>query len=61
MKRSEQKIEDTWDLSALCRDGKEWEERYSSLSERVSDLASFQGRLGEEDNLFSFLVAMRDI
>ncbi|MBR1918151.1 MAG: oligoendopeptidase F [Spirochaetales bacterium] len=61
MKRSEQKIEETWDLSALCRDGKEWEERYSSLSERVSFLASFQGRLGEEDNLFSFLVAMRDI
>ena len=60
MKRCEQKIENTWDLSALCKDGSEWEERYKKIMERVNSLSAFQGKLCKDDNLFSFLTTLRD-
>lgn len=60
MKRSEQKIENTWDLSALVKNSSEWEERYKRLKERIEKLSSYQGKLNEGDNLYSFLSELRD-
>ena len=31
MERKEQRIEDTWDLSGLVKDGKEWEKAMKKL------------------------------
>ncbi len=60
MKRCEQRTEDTWDLSALCRSSEEWETRYKAIMERVPTLSSYQGKLAEDDNLYGFLAALRD-
>ncbi|MCR5731870.1 MAG: oligoendopeptidase F [Sphaerochaetaceae bacterium] len=60
MKRCEQKIENTWDLTALCKNEAEWEERFKALMERITGFAAYQGKLAEGDNLYNFLVKLRD-
>lgn len=47
LKRSEQKIEDTWDLTALFVDASAWEAGYLQLKEDIGKAPSFKGKLSE--------------
>ena len=52
MKRSEQKVENTWDLSALFKDNKEWRKAYDEALASIEKLAPFQGKLAESSSTF---------
>ena len=47
MKRCEQKSENTWDLSSLCKDIEDFKACYDLLINKVSHLSSYNTRLGE--------------
>ena len=56
MKRSEQKLNDTWDLSSLCIDINDFNSRYNKLLKDLPILSSFNGKLSlDSDNLFNAL------
>ena len=56
MERKEQRIEDTWDLSGLVKDGKEWEKAMKKLSAMFRKASSFKGHLGDDsDSLYKAL------
>ena len=62
IERKEQKTQDTWDLSALCTDRKDFEAKLKALEERIGELTEYRGRLTESsdsfhnalENLFSY-------
>ena len=56
IERREQRVEDTWDLSALSKDGRAWERDVRKLAVLFRKAGSFKGRLGESsDSLFAAL------
>lgn len=56
MKRSEQKQNDTWDLSSLCIDINDFNSRFNKLLNDLPTLSSFNGKLSlDSDNLFNAL------
>ena len=46
-KREEVRREDTWALEDLYKSDGEWEADFQRLSEKIPDLAAYEGRLGE--------------
>src|SRR5436305_3234433 len=46
-KRSRVKVEDTWDLSALCETDAQWEELFKKLDKQIAGYDKFRGRLGD--------------
>ena len=59
IERKEQRIEDTWDLSALSKDGKSWERDLKKLMKAFSRAEDFKGRLGRSsDDLYQALTVM---
>ena len=62
MKRCEQKSENTWDLSSLCKDIEDFKARYDLLINKVSHLSSYNTRLGESsDVLYCALEEIKDV
>ena len=62
MKRCEQKSENTWDLSSLCKDIEDFKARYNVLINKVSHLSSYNTRLGESsDVLYCALEEIKDV
>ena len=56
MKRSEQKLNDTWDLSSLCIDKNDFNTRYEGLLKDLPTLGSFNKTLSlSSDNLYTAL------
>lgn len=61
MDRKDQKIENTWDLSALSPSGKAWEKDMKKLSKIFSKASHFKGHLGDSsDSLYEALSYYRD-
>ena len=52
MERKDQKVNDTWDLSALCRDRDDYRKKLKDLEERLPSLSEYKGRLGESPDAF---------
>ena len=62
MNRNEQKTENTWDLSALVRNGEEWDKSMKKLAAAFRKASSFKGKLGESpDSLFAALEYYKNI
>lgn len=62
MKRSEQKLNDTWDLSGLFTDTTSWQKSYEELGAEIDALPSLQGKLAESsDSLYKALTQMKEI
>ena len=62
IERKDQKTENTWDLSALARDGREWERDMRKLAVKFRRAADFKGTLGESsDALFKALEYYRTV
>ncbi len=62
IERREQRTEDTWDLSALSKDGRAWERDVRKLAALFRKAGSFKGRLGESsDSLFAALEYYRTV
>ena len=57
MKRSQQRKEDTWDLTSLFTDAANWEEGLAQFRARIEQAPSFKGKLSEGKE--SFLDTMR--
>ncbi len=56
MKRSEQKINDTWDLSGLYANAEDWEKSYKEILTSLDSLSEVEGTLGESaDALYKAL------
>ncbi len=63
IERKDQKTADTWDLSALCRDRADYNEKLASLEKRLPSLEEYKGKLSSSSDdfhnalvtLFSFL------
>lgn len=53
MLRSEQRTEDTWDLSRLFAADADWDAAYETISKRLPDLEAYSGRLGEGPLLYA--------
>lgn len=47
MKRSEVKVEDTWNLKLMFAEDSEWENLYQTLAEQVEEFSKWQGHLGD--------------
>ncbi|MBQ7227926.1 MAG: oligoendopeptidase F [Clostridia bacterium] len=45
MKRSEARIEYTWDMSHIFRDKLEWEKTFAQTNHRISEIAKYKGKL----------------
>ncbi len=61
MLRSEQRIEDTWDLSSLSKDERSWERDMKRLAQRFRKAQGFRGSIGKDaDSLYAFLTYLRD-
>ena len=61
MDRKDQKIENTWDLSALSPSGEAWEKDIKKLSKLFSKASHFKGHLGDSsDSLYEALSYYRD-
>ena len=61
MDRKDQKIENTWDLSALSPSGEAWEKDMKKLSKLFSKASHFKGHLGDSsDSLYEALSYYRD-
>ena len=52
IERKDQKTSDTWDLSALCRDRADYNEKLSSLEKRLSSLEEYKGKLASSSDDF---------
>ncbi len=50
--RKDQKVNDTWDLSLLCFDRKDYERRLEALEKRLCDLDKYKSRLAESEENF---------
>ncbi len=50
--RKDQKVNDTWDLSLLCNDRKDYERRLEALEKRLCDLDKYKSRLAESEENF---------
>ncbi|NLK04750.1 MAG: oligoendopeptidase F [Spirochaetales bacterium] len=57
MKRSQQRKEDTWDLTSLFSDAASWEEGLAQFRARIEQAPSFKGKLSQGKE--SFLDTMR--
>ena len=56
IERKEQKINDTWDLSALTASPEAWDKDIAAIRSRLNELDEFKGKLGESsDSLFNAL------
>ena len=51
-KRSETDPAYHWHIEDLCESDQVWEEEYQQLDSRISDLSSYEGRLGESPEIF---------
>lgn len=61
MDRKDQKIENTWDLSALSPSGEAWEKDMKKLSKLFSKASHFKGHLGDSSgSLYEALSYYRD-
>ncbi len=61
MDRKDQKIENTWDLSALSPSGEAWEKDMKKLTKLFSKASHFKGHLGDSsDSLYEALSYYRD-
>lgn len=62
MERSEQRIEDTWDLSALSESPEKWQKSMKALRKRLKEAQSFKGHLADSsDSLYSAMCYLRDV
>lgn len=51
--RKDQSVNDTWDLSALCKDDADFKKRITSLQKEAGSLPSLSGRMGKSsDDLY---------
>ncbi len=50
--RKDQNLNDTWDLSLLCLDRKDYEKRLEALEKRLCDLDKYKSRLAESEENF---------
>ena len=46
IERKEQKINDTWDLSALTASPEAWDKDIAAIRSRLNELDEFKGKLG---------------
>lgn len=59
IERKDQKTADTWDLSALCRDRADYNEKLASLEKRLPSLEEYKGKLSSSsDDFHSALVTL---
>ena len=52
MERKDQKVNDTWDLSALCTGRDDYRKKLKELENRLPSLGEYRGRLGESADAF---------
>ncbi len=52
-KRSEVNVNDTWDLSSLCKDISDWKARFSAFEKEIEKAQAFKGTLGNRESLLS--------
>ena len=52
-KRSEVNVNDTWDLSSLCKDKSVWECKYAQFEKEIEKAQTFKGTLSSRDNLLA--------
>lgn len=61
MRRDEQKIEDTWDLSSIYKDRNAWEKDLKKIAKDAKNAVKFKGHAAESsDSLFSMLAFIED-
>lgn len=53
IERKDQKTADTWDLSALCRDRADYNEKLASLEKRLPSLEEYRGKLSSSSDDFN--------
>ncbi len=56
--RKDQKTADTWDISMLCLDRKDYENRLDKLTNRLDELETYKSRLGESSDSFHNALAL---
>lgn len=61
MTREEQKLENTWDLTAIFESDEAWEEAYKSLENRVGEEQKFKDGINSKDELLEVLELDREI
>jgi oligoendopeptidase F len=59
-KRSEVKIDDTWNLESIFPTVQDWEAGFRRVSEMLPELAAFSGKLGESGESLLHAFTMRD-
>ncbi len=55
MKRSEARLEYTWDLSHIFADKLEWEKTFSQTNMRISEISKFRGKLANPEQVLRLL------
>ena len=60
MERKEQRIEDTWDLSLLSKNGKAWDRDMKKLQKAYKKVSSFKGTITSSDRLYEALEYLKD-
>ncbi len=59
-KRSEVRMEDTWDLTAMYPSVEAWEEDLEAIQKKAEQAAAYQGRLSENADVFYEAMALFD-
>ncbi len=60
MERKEQRIEDTWDLSLLSKNGKAWDRDMKKLQKAYKKVSSFKGTITSSDRLYEALEYLKE-
>lgn len=62
LKREDQRVEDTWDLTSIFESDEKWEEAYKTVESRLSEADTFREKgIQSADDLLEVLEAERDL
>lgn len=61
MKREDQKLENTWDLTAIFESDEAWEKAYKSVESRIGEEAEFKSGIDSVESLLKVLELDREI
>ncbi|WP_040929334.1 oligoendopeptidase F [Nosocomiicoccus massiliensis] len=62
LKREDQRVEDTWDLTSIFESDEKWEEAYKEVENRLSEADTFREKgIQSSDDLLEVLEAERDL
>ena len=62
LKREDQRVEDTWDLTSIFESDEKWEEAYKEVEDRLSEADTFREKgIQSSDDLLEVLEAERDL